>query len=195
MSRWVLNSGLWLVNNKLLSAMVFVGLAGGLWALVSNPKVRAQSWEAASTMPLLGRWIEHVELSRWASMFAVLLHHHVPILDALQHSRNSLTGQSWRQKADFIYKEVKTGQSLAVAMQAHRFIDPMGVNLIRVGEQSGRLAHTTTSLAQMHRTHAEQSMKQFLVLLEPVTILLVSVVLGSIMISVMLAITSLTNVI
>jgi type II secretory pathway component PulF len=195
MSRWVLNAGLWLVNNKMLAAMVLAALVATLWALLSNPKVRAQFWETASTMPVLGRWIEHVELSRWASMFAVLLHHHVPILDALQHSRNSLTGQSWRQKADFIYKEVKTGQSLAAAMQAHRFIDPMGVNLIRVGEQSGRLAQTTTSLAQMHRTHAEQSMKQFLVLLEPVTILLVSVLLGGIMISVMLAITSLTNVI
>lgn len=195
MSRWVLSAGLWLVNNKMLAAMVLAGLVAALWTLLSNPKVRAQFWETASTMPLLGRWIEHVELSRWASMFAVLLHHHVPILDALQHSRNSLTGQSWRQKADFIYKDVKTGQSLAVAMQAHRFIDPMGVNLIRVGEQSGRLAQTTTSLAQMHRTHAEQSMKQFLVLLEPVTILLVSVLLGGIMISVMLAITSLTNVI
>lgn len=195
MSRWVLNAGLWLVNNKLLAAFVFASLVGGLWALLSNPKVRAQLWESASSLPLIGRWIEHVELSRWASMFAVLLHHHVPILDALQHSRNSLTGQSWRQKADFIYREVKTGQSLAASMQSHRFIDPMGINLIRVGEQSGRLAQTTTSLAQMHRTHAEQSMKQFLVLLEPVTILLVSVLLGGIMISVMLAITSLTNVI
>jgi general secretion pathway protein F len=195
MSRWVLNSGLWLVNNKMLASMALACAVAALWVLLSNPKVRAQLWETASTMPLLGRWIEHVELSRWASMFAVLLHHHVPILDALHHSRNSLTGQRWRQKADFIHKEVKTGQSLAAAMQAHRFIDPMGLNLIRVGEQSGRLAHTTTSLAQMHRTHAEQSMKQFLVLLEPVTILLVSVLLGGIMISVMLAITSLTNVI
>lgn len=195
MSRWVLYSGLWLVNNKMLAAGVFGGVIAGLWIMLANPKVRAQSWETASQMPILGRWIEHVELSRWASMFAVLLQHHVPILDALQHSRNSLTGKSWRQKADFIYKEVKAGQSLAAAMSAHRFIDPMGINLIRVGEQSGRLAQTTTSLAQMHRTHAEQSMKQFLVLLEPVTILLVSAVLGGIMISVMLAITSLTNVI
>lgn len=195
MSRFVLNSGLWLVNNKINAALVFGVLLSGIWALLSNSKVRAQLWESAGGMPLVGRWIEHVELSRWASMFAVLLQHHVPILDALKHSRNSLTGQSWRKKADYIYHEVKTGQSLAASMQAHRFIDSMGVNLIRVGEQSGRLAQTTTSLAHMHRTHAEQSMKQFLVLLEPVTILLVSVILGGIMISVMLAITSLTNVI
>jgi type II secretory pathway component PulF len=195
MSRWVLHAGLWLVNNQILAALVFTGLVAGVWALLSNPRVRAQLWESASGMPVIGRWTEHIELARWASMFAVLLQHHVPLLDALQHSRNSLTGKNFRQKADFIYREVKTGQTLASAMQTHHFIEPMGINLIRVGEQSGRLAQTTASLAQMHRTHAEQSMKQFLVLLEPVTIMLVSVVLGGIMISVMLAITSLTNVI
>ena len=90
---------------------------------------------------------------------------------------------------------MRTGHTLAAAMQTHHFLDSVGLNLIRVGEQSGKLAHTTASLAQMHRTHAQQKMKQFLILLEPLTILMVSVLLGGIMISVMLAITSLTNVI
>lgn len=194
-SRWVLQSGLWLVNNKATAATIIAALAGGIWLLFSRQTVRDQLWESASILPIVGEWISHVELARWASMFAVLLQHHVPLLDALRHSQNSLAGKGWRQKAEAIARDVKTGQALATAMQAHHFLDPVGLNLIRVGEQSGKLAHTTASLAQMHRTHAQQSMKQFLILLEPVTILMVSVLLGGIMISVMLAITSLTNVI
>ena len=80
-------------------------------------------------------------------------------------------------------------------LQLHQFIDATGINLVRVGERSGALGKTTASLAHMHRMHSQQQMRQFLILLEPVTILLVSIVLGGIMISVMLAITSLTNVI
>ncbi|WP_088887673.1 type II secretion system F family protein [Diaphorobacter nitroreducens] len=194
-SRWVLQSGLWLVNNKLMAAAVLAGAAMGIWMTLSRQDVRDKLWETASTLPVIGQWISHVELARWASMFAVLLEHHVPLLDALRHSQNSLSGHGWRHKAELIAKDVKTGHALAAAMQAHHFLDPVGLNLIRVGEQSGKLAHTTGSLAQMHRTHAQQSMKQFLILLEPVTILMVSVLLGGIMISVMLAITSLTNVI
>ncbi|WP_169169820.1 type II secretion system F family protein [Acidovorax sp. SRB_24] len=194
-SRWVLQAGLWLVHNKAMAAIFAAGSIAGVWIALSKRTVRDQFWETAASMPIIGRWIEHVELARWASMFSVLLQHHVPLLDALRHSQNSLAGRIWRQKAELIAREVKTGQALAAAMQAHHFLDTVGLNLIRVGEQSGKLAHTTASLAQMHRTHAQQSMKQFLILLEPVTILLVSVLLGGIMISVMLAITSLTNVI
>jgi type II secretory pathway component PulF len=194
-SRWVLFAGLWLVNNKILAGFSAAAAVAGVWITLSKQSVRDQLWETATNLPVIGRWIDHVELARWASMFSVLLQHHVPLLDALRHSQNSLAGRAWRNKAELIARDVKTGQGLAAAMQTHHFLDAVGLNLVRVGEQSGKLAHTTASLAQMHRTNAQQSMKQFLILLEPVTILLVSVLLGGIMISVMLAITSLTNVI
>lgn len=195
MSRWVLQSGLWLVQNKLLAGLSAAGVTIGLVMLLAQASVRAQLWEAASAMPLARRWVEHIEMSRWASMLSVLLVHHVPLLDAMKHAANCLKGQSLRRKAQMIISDVKAGQPLAAAMQAHQYIDAVGLNLIRVGEQSGKLAETTGSLARLHRNQAEQNMKQFLVLLEPVTILLVSVLLGGIMISVMLAITSLTSVI
>lgn len=194
-SRWVLESGLWLVQNKLMATLVSAATVVGITFLLSQASVRARLWELASIMPVARRWVEHVELSRWASMLSVLLVHHVPLLDAMKHAANCLKGRSLRHKAQMIISDVKSGQPLAVAMQAHQYIDAVGLNLIRVGEQSGKLAETTGSLAKLHRTQAEQNMKQFLVLLEPVTILLVSVLLGGIMISVMLAITSLTSVI
>ena len=194
-SRWVLESGLWLVQNKLLAGLTTAATVIGIVLLLAQASVRAKIWEAATVMPLAGRWVAHVELSRWASMLSVLLVHHVPLLDAMRHAANCLKGQSLRRKAQMIISDVKSGQPLAAAMQAHQYTDAVGLNLIRVGEQSGKLAETTGSLAKLHRNQAEQNMKQFLVLLEPVTILLVSVLLGGIMISVMLAITSLTSVI
>ncbi len=194
-SRWVLESGLWLVQNKLIATLVAVSTIIGVGFLLAQASVRAQLWEIASVLPLAKRWVEHVELSRWAGMLSVLLLHHVPLLDAMKHAANCLKGQSLRRKAQMIISDVKGGQPLAAAMQAHQYIDAVGLNLIRVGEQSGKLAETSGSLAKLHRNQAEQNMKQFLVLLEPVTILLVSVLLGGIMISVMLAITSLTSVI
>ncbi len=194
-SRWVLESGLWLVQNKLLAGLTTAAAVTAIVLLLAQASVRAKIWEAATVMPLAGRWVAHVELSRWASMLSVLLVHHVPLLDAMRHAANCLKGQSLRRKAQMIISDVKAGQPLAAAMQAHQYTDAVGLNLIRVGEQSGKLAETTGSLARLHRNQAEQNMKQFLVLLEPVTILLVSVLLGGIMISVMLAITSLTSVI
>ena len=80
------------------------------------------------------------------------------------------------------------------AVGDHAVLDGAGINLIRVGERAGSLPQTVASLARIHTNQSQTRLKRFLVLLEPLTILVLSVVLGGIMISVMLAITSLTNV-
>lgn len=194
-SLWVLATGMWLTKNKLLLGALLAGVAGSAFALLRQEKVQQNLWNWAAGLPVIGSWIMHTEMARWSSMFSVLLQNHVSILEALAHAQNALRGDAWRQKAALILSDVRGGKTLAESLQLHQFIDATGVNLVRVGERSGALGKTTASLASMHRLHSQQQMRQFLILLEPVTILLVSVVLGGIMISVMLAITSLTNVI
>lgn len=194
-SRFVLESGLWLVNNVVLSFICVFSFLLLLWSIFSNKEIRLKIWDWAGNFPITKKWITNVELARWGSMFSVLLQNHVPLLDALDHSKNSLTSVSWKTKAEIVAKDVKSGQTLFLSMENNNFLDAIGLNLIRVGEKSGKLAETTSSLANMHKVNAQQSMKKFLVLLEPLTILLISTILGGIMISVMVAITSLTNVI
>ncbi|MFZ6672744.1 type II secretion system F family protein [Undibacterium sp. Xuan67W] len=195
LSVWVLATGMWLTKNKLLLAAVVAGAGISGYLLLRQEKVQQNLWNWAAGLPVIGSWIMHTEMARWSSMFSVLLQNHVSILEALAHAQNALRGDVWRQKASLILGDVRGGKTLAESLQLHQFIDATGVNLVRVGERSGALGKTTASLANMHRLHSQQQMRQFLILLEPVTILLVSVVLGGIMISVMLAITSLTNVI
>lgn len=194
-SLWVLATGMWLTKNKLLLGTLLGGGAFASYFLLRQQSVQQSLWNWAAGLPVIGQWIMHTEIARWSSMFSVLLQNHVSILEALTHAQNSLRGDAWRQKAQLILADVRGGKTLAESLQLHQFIDATGINLVRVGERSGALGKTTASLASMHRNHSQQQMRQFLILLEPVTILLVSVVLGGIMISVMLAITSLTNVI
>ena len=195
LSLWVLATGMWLTKNKLLLGAVLAGGALGAYLLLRQEKVQQSLWDRAAGLPVIGAWIMHTEMARWGSMLSVLLLNHVSILEALLHAQNALRGEVWRHKANLILTDVRGGKTLAESLQLHQFIDATGVNLVRVGERSGALGKTTASLAAMHRNHSQQQMRQFLILLEPITILLVSVVLGGIMISVMLAITSLTNVI
>ena len=195
LSMWVLATGMWLTKNKLLLGAITAGGVVSAYLLLRQEKIQQNLWDWASGLPVIGGWIMHTEMARWGSMLSVLLQNHVSILEALAHAQNALRGEVWRHKASLILSDVRGGKTLAESLQLHQFIDATGVNLVRVGERSGALAKTTASLAAMHRNHSQQQMRQFLILLEPVTILLVSIVLGGIMISVMLAITSLTNVI
>jgi general secretion pathway protein F len=134
------------------------------------------------------------EIARWASLFGVLLNSRVPLLASLGQANQTLRQKNLRGRADLVLSDVRGGKALSLALGDHALLDATGLNLIRVGERAGVLGATVTSLAKMHNNQSRTRLKRFLVLLEPVAILLISLVLGSIMISVMLAITSLTNV-
>lgn len=193
-SKLVLGMGLWLTQHQVavgLGVALLVG--GGVW-LSRRSEMREAAWEFAARLPVLGAWTLHAELARWASLFAVLLNSRVPLLTALGQANETLRRRSLRARSAMVLGEVRGGKALSQALADHTLLDASGLNLIRVGERAGSLPKTMRSLAHMHVNQSQLRLKRFLVLLEPLTILCISVVLGGIMISVMLAITSLTNV-
>lgn len=193
-SQWVLGAGLWLTQHQWLLGLLLAGMVLlGIWA-AGRPEVREWGWELASRLPVLGRWAWHAEVARWASLFGVLLESRVSLLTALAQANESLRRRQLRLQAAQVLADVRGGKSLSRSLEDHALLDGSGLNLIRVGERAGSLPQTVASLARIHTQHSQQRLKRFLILLEPLTILLISVVLGGIMISVMLAITSLTNV-
>ncbi|MBB5204484.1 type II secretory pathway component PulF [Inhella inkyongensis] len=194
LSRMVLNAGLWLTQNQIVVGGIVAGVILGGVALFKRRDVRAAAWEFASRLPVLGPWTLHSELARWASLLAVLLQNKVPLLTALAQANQTFRRQSLHTRGQMVLSDVRAGKALSSALAEHAMLDVSGLNMIRVGERSGTLPHTVASLARLHANQSQQRLKRFLVLLEPITILAISVVLGGIMISVMLAITSLTNV-
>jgi len=194
MSKLVLGAGLWLTQHQLIvGAALGAFVAVCIWA-ARRQDVREGLWELAARLPVLGAWTLHAELSRWASLFGVLLNSKVPLLTALGQANQTLRRRSLRAQAALALGDVRGGKALSQALAEHSLLDAAGLNLIRVGERAGSLPQTVTSLARIHTNQSQLRLKRFLVLLEPLTILAISVVLGGIMISVMLAITSLTNV-
>ena len=194
-SLWVLRGGLWLAEHQLTALGALALAVLGALAVWRSSAARQALWDVLAQAPLSARWVAHAELARWATMLRVMLHTAVPLLDALALARTTLVATVLHAKAGQIMADVRGGKTLGDSMRSVAFADGTTVNLVAVGERSGALAHTTQVIGEMHRTQSQQLLKRFLVLLEPLTILAISVVLGGIMISVMLAVTSLTNVI
>lgn len=193
-SKLVLGLGLWLTQHQVtVGAVAALLVVLIVWAS-RREDVRQAAWELAARLPVLGPWTLHAEVARWASLFAVLLNSRVPLLAALGQANEALRRRGLRALAATALAEVRGGKALSQALADSMLLDAAGLNLIRVGERAGSLGQTVTSLARMHATQSQLRLKRFLVLLEPMAILVISLVLGGIMISVMLAITSLTNV-
>jgi general secretion pathway protein F len=157
--------------------------------------VREQLWELAGALPWVSGWVRQAELYRWSAMLSLLLQNRVNLLSALEQSSQTLRGSWIRQRGRQMSDAVRQGKSLGDVVAGQQLLDAPSLSLIRVGEKSGTLGRTLETLSQRFRQASQRRVQRFLVLLEPLTILFISVFLGGVMISVILAVTSLTNTI
>jgi general secretion pathway protein F len=189
-SVWVLKSGLFVKENLLWFGLGAVGLLVGGAVLLSMPAVRQQLREMASRLPIVGDWMMNAELGRWAAMLGSLLANKVPIVRAMELAQAGVQLSAVSSRLQLAVRDLRAGKKLADSLALHRTVSPMGVNLVRVGERTGELPEMLRTLGRLYETASRDRMKRFLILFEPIAILVVGSVIGFIMVAIMLAITS-----
>ncbi len=193
-SKWVITSGLFVQQQLLWLGLLAVFVILGAVVAFSNPRLRERGYDALTRLPMIGPWLRQTEVGRWAAMLSALLDNRVPIITAMELARNGVRLISLRSQLDLAIREVRGGKKLADALSTSHAVSPMGLNLIRVGERSGALDTMLAALAKLYENSSRDRMKRFLLLLEPLAILLIGGIIGTMMISIMLAITSLSNI-
>lgn len=193
-SRWTIASGVWLSNHVWLVLLALAAAAVGLRALWKAPGVVDALAERAARMPVVGDWLVEAEVGRWASTLSALLTGRVELIRALNLSATSVRMKFLRARLLAVAKSVKTGSTLSAALREHRSLNPTGYDLVAVGEASGELPKLLDALARLYETTGRDRMKRALQLIEPLAIIIIGVVVGTIMTAIILAITSVNDV-
>lgn len=193
-SVWVLTIGLFVRENLLWVGLAAAAAVMAIVSILANREYRARLLQGVARLPVLGRWLLETEIGRWAAMLGTLLENRVPILKAMEITQEGTRLVEMRQKLQQALREVKGGKKLAEALAGVQLLNVTGLNLVRVGERSGELAGMLRALATLHENAGRERLKRFLILLEPAAILVIGGVIGLVMVAVMLAITSLSNV-
>lgn len=193
-SVWVLTTGLFVKENLLWVGLGALAIVMAAVAMLANPALRARMLQTLSRAPILGAWLVETEIGRWAAMLGTLLENRVPILKAMELAQDGMRLTTVRHKLQQALREVRGGKKIAEALASGQMLNVTGLNLIRVGERSGELAKMLRTLAGLYESAGQERLKRFLILLEPVAILTIGIVIGTIMVAVMLAITSMSNI-
>ena len=193
LSKWVIGTGMFVQANLLWVGMGALALVMGTVAALRNPLVRSRAFESLVRIPLLGRWIIETEMGRWASMLGALLENRVSIITAMELALSGVKITALRNSLQQVLRDVRGGVRFADALASNQALEATGINLIRVGERSGELAPMLRALSTLYENAGRDRMKRFLLLLEPIAILLIGSVIGVIMIAIMLAVTSLND--
>jgi len=138
------------------------------------------------SIPIFGRVLGKTAIERFCRTLGTLLAAGVPILEALQITRqtagNAVFGRALRKVRDGI----REGESFADPLRELRIVEPMVVNMIDVGEETGELDKMLEKIADTYAEEVSVLVSSLISLLEPVMVILLGSIVGYIVISLFL---------
>ena len=153
-----------------------------------DPAARMRWHRWLLNAPLYGRFERSLNTSRFASTLAITISSGVPILRALQTSRDTLSNVAMREQVEEATASVREGVSLARALSSHPHFPPMLIHMIRAGEVTGELPGMLNRASQMQEQDLERRALTIAGLLEPALILAMGVVVLLIVLAVLMPI-------
>lgn len=176
-----------------LLAATGIGVALSAWFL-RRPEIRRQIYNQLAKFPVIGTWLLETEIARWAAMMATMTSSRVELLTSLGLAATGMGIEEKRVRLERVIDSVRNGESLSKALTTQQVLTPTATNLIKVGEKSGALAPMMTSVAKLYDVKCKNRMATVVALIEPLSILLIGVVIGVLVLGIILAITSLNTV-
>ena len=151
-------------------------------------------WLDTTTLGLLGVGgvLRKFEISRFARTMGTLLENGVAILDAVDIARGTVANVVIREYLENLTPAVKRGERLSQALDPEMF-SPMAIQMVMVGEESGRLDKMLIELALVYEGEVESDVKRALTLLEPALILGMGGVIAVIIMGILMGILSVNS--
>lgn len=176
-----------------LLAMLVAGVAWLLryWLSTAQGRDARDAW--ILRLPILGEVTRKYEITRFARSMGTLLGNGVPIVNAIKIASDTMSNQRLRSAMVGVAPAIKQGGRVADALGKSGLFTPLALNMVRLGEETGRLDAMLLELARVYDGEVQSGVKRALTLLEPILILLLGGVIAAIIVSILLGILSVND--
>jgi type IV pilus assembly protein PilC len=137
-------------------------------------------------VPIAGGIIEKTIVARTMRTLGTLVSSGVPILESLSIVRETCTNLVFENCFTKIYDSIREGDTIAQPMKESRLVDDMVVNMIDVGEETGELDKMLVKIADVYDEEVNVLVESLISLLEPIMIVILGLIIGSIVIALFL---------
>ena len=144
--------------------------------------------------PVLGAVLRKIEVSRFARTLGMLLRGGAPLLQSMAIVREIIGNQSIARTIDPIRSGIKKGEGIAQPIRQSGVFPPLAMHLIEVGEESGRLDDMLIQVADTYDVEVRNGVKNLISFFEPAVILFMGLVIGTVVVSMLMAIFSMNDV-
>jgi type IV pilus assembly protein PilC len=140
--------------------------------------------------PLFGDLIRKTSISRFSRTLGTLVTSGVPILQALTITRETAGNNVIARAISQVHDSVKEGESIVLPLETSGAFPPMVISMIDVGEETGQLPEMLLKIAEVYDDEVDNSVAALTSLLEPIMIVFLAVVVGTIVIALFLPLIS-----
>jgi type II secretory pathway component PulF len=145
-------------------------------------------------IPLLGDALRKAETARFARSMATLVANSVPLVQSIGIASGILNNRKIAGALGEVALGVKRGEGIAAPVRKAAVFPPLAGHLLMVGEETGRLDQMFARMAEIYESDTRDSIKRFTAIFEPMVILVMGVMVGALILSMLLAITSINDV-
>jgi len=176
------------VKGHFLSVMGCVAVGVVIFLIfIKKTKSGRYIWDKVKLkMPPMGAVISKVAISRFSRTLGTLVSSGVPILQALMIVKETAGNVIIADAVSKVHESVKEGETITAPLEASRVFPPMVVSMVDVGEQTGAMPEMLLKIADTYDEEVDNAVSAMTSLLEPIMIIFLAVVVGSIVIAMFL---------
>lgn len=174
--------------------LLFIGIIGAIvWAIkqfYATEPGRLALDGFMLKLPVFGGVLQKVAVARFTRTFGVLVRSGVPMLTALEVVRETAGNAVLSLAVDHVHEEVRQGGSISVPLSKEPLFPPMVVQMVAVGEETGKLDEMLSKVADFYDDEVENSVDALTSILEPIMVVFIGGIVGSVVVGMYLPIFS-----
>jgi len=176
-----------IIKNNILATMGVLVVIVVAFLLFIKTKFGRHLWDRFKlVMPAIGPVISKVAISRFARTLGTLVSSGVPILQALNIVKETAGNVIIANAVVKVHESVKEGETITAPLEGSGVFPPMVISMVDVGEQTGALPEMLMRIADDYDEQVDNAVAAMTSLLEPMMIVFLAVIVGSIVIAMFL---------
>lgn len=180
---------IWMVLFLIICAVAFFFLRN----YYKTPHGKLQIDAIKLSIPLIGELIRKVSIARFSRTFGTLIQAGVPMLNALEVVKDTAGNAVVSFAVQKIHEEVRQGGTISKPMSRDKLFPPMVTQMVAVGEETGKLDDMLAKIADFYDMEVENSVDSLTSVLEPIMVVLIGGVVGSVVVGMYLPIFTVIN--
>ena len=189
----IVAASIWLRANADLFLEGCLAMILVVWLGLSRREWRAWIVAAIARLPGISGPMGDRRTARLVGTLGLLLENGVPLPTALKILRDVVTEPDYVAAVDRVHEQVRNGRRFADALAETNLLPPLAVRMVRVGDDVGDLAAIVRQASQFYEHKLGLGLDRLMGAIGPATIIVVSVAIGTLIVSIMSALLSITE--